>query len=393
MNQHYLRDELYGLVREDPAIFDFLQAGALDGIWYWDLMRSEVEWYSPGFKALFGYDDDEVPNESSWWQDRIHPEDLELALANYTQHCADPNHLYDQVVRYRHKDGTTVWVRCRGLVIRDASGAPKRMLGAHTDVTALKEAELRNAAMVSELERSNAALLDFAHSVAHDFKSSLRGIRHLARWVGEDAGDSLSEAAAQHLQRLEAKVEGLTTHVQGILRFSEVGRCKETVEEVDLRELVLAVGDLVAPPPGFRIQGPSAPTVLFTPRGPFEQVLMNLVGNAVKHHDQPAGHAVVSAVVDGDWLEVSVADDGPGIPASQHEDVFRLFATLDADTDRGGVGLSLVKRLVQSVGGRISLESEPPTGTTFRFTWPRDWRDRWSAGHGSVSHGSSWGGR
>lgn len=132
---HYLEDELYSLVRTDPSIFQFLQGGSLDGIWYWDLESPEHEWMSPEFWELFGYAPDEKKHLASEWQDMIFAEDLQTALDNFTIHCADPDHPYDQVVRYRHKDGSTVWVRCRGLAIRDETGKPVRMLGAHNDLT------------------------------------------------------------------------------------------------------------------------------------------------------------------------------------------------------------------------------------------------------------------
>lgn len=138
--RHYLKDELYALARE-PEIFEFIQAGSLDGIFYWDLENPEHEWMSPRFWEVFGYDPDEKEYLASEWQEMIDPDDLRVALDNFEKHCADPEHPYDQVVRYQHKDGSTVWVRCRGMAIRDETGKPTRFLGAHTDVTALKQAE------------------------------------------------------------------------------------------------------------------------------------------------------------------------------------------------------------------------------------------------------------
>ena len=126
-------------MRTDPAIFEFLQEGSLDGIWYWDIQNPHEEWLSPRFKEVFGYAEDEIPSTSDWWQANIFPEDLPIAVETFEAHCADPTHAYDQIVRYRHKDGSTVWVRCRGIAIRDDTGNPTRMLGAHTDLTELME--------------------------------------------------------------------------------------------------------------------------------------------------------------------------------------------------------------------------------------------------------------
>ena len=143
MAEHYLKQELYERVQTSPEIFEFLQGGSLDGIWYWDLVNPEHEWMSPRFWEAFGYDPATREHRSAEWQEMVHPEDLRVAIENFEKHCADPSHPYDQVVRYRHRDGSTVWVRCRGLAIRDESGRAIRMLGAHTDVTREKRAQER----------------------------------------------------------------------------------------------------------------------------------------------------------------------------------------------------------------------------------------------------------
>ena len=142
-NQHYLKNELYELIKNDDAIFEFLQFASLDGMWYWDLENPEHEWMNAKFWTTLGYDPADMPHRADAWQDIINPDDLQLALDNFNEHCADPNHPYDQIVRYQHKDGSTVWIRCRGLAIRDENGTPMRMLGAHNDITKFKEAELR----------------------------------------------------------------------------------------------------------------------------------------------------------------------------------------------------------------------------------------------------------
>jgi len=132
---NYLKEELYQLIKSEDTIFNFLQDAALDGLWYWDLENFEDEWMNQKFWDVLGYDAAKMPHKASAWMDIINQDDLELAKTNMAMHLADPNYPYDQVVRYRHELGHTVWIRCRGLAIRDKDGTPKRMLGAHNDVT------------------------------------------------------------------------------------------------------------------------------------------------------------------------------------------------------------------------------------------------------------------
>lgn len=137
----YLKEELYRLIQTDESIFDFIQNSSLDGLWYWDLENMENEWMSAKFWTVLGYNSDEMPHKSAAWQGIINEDDLKLASENFTRHCDNPNYPYDQIVRYRHKNGSTKWIRCRGLAIRDNTGKPIRMLGAHQDVTELKRIE------------------------------------------------------------------------------------------------------------------------------------------------------------------------------------------------------------------------------------------------------------
>ncbi len=136
---HYLKQELNDRFRSDPQLLDWLESGSLDGMWFWDLEHPEHEWFSLKFKQLFGYGEEEVPHSSEWWQNNIFPEDLPSVLDNFKKHCQDPGYAFDQIVRYRHKNGSTVWVRCRGKALFDQQGKPVRMLGAHSDITSLME--------------------------------------------------------------------------------------------------------------------------------------------------------------------------------------------------------------------------------------------------------------
>ncbi len=141
MSENYLKKELYQRVTEDSEIFDFLQESALDGVWYWDLEDQKHEWLSPNFWETLGYDPKEKKHLASEWQSIIHKEDFKLVEENFERHLKDPNHPFDQVVRYYHRNGNTLWIRCRGFAIRDSAGQPTRMLGLHMDVTKMMRSQ------------------------------------------------------------------------------------------------------------------------------------------------------------------------------------------------------------------------------------------------------------
>ncbi len=139
--EHYLKKELYELVKHDERIFDFIQESSLDGLWYRDLEKPENEWMNNRFWTTLGYEPMEMPHLTNTWQEIIYQDDLKIALDNFEKHISNPDHPYDQVVRYHHKNGSTVWIRRRGMAIRDNQGKPVRMLGAHHNITALKQKE------------------------------------------------------------------------------------------------------------------------------------------------------------------------------------------------------------------------------------------------------------
>jgi histidinol-phosphatase (PHP family) len=153
MGINYLKEELYTLVKRESKIFDFIQKSALDGMWYWDLEKKANEWLSPEFWETLGYDYKDKIHSPSAWQEIIFKEDLPEVIKNFNLHCKDPKHPFDQVVRYKHKNNSTVWIRCRGLAIRDREGKAIRMLGAHVDITEQKKVEEKIKKISSEYEK------------------------------------------------------------------------------------------------------------------------------------------------------------------------------------------------------------------------------------------------
>jgi signal transduction histidine kinase len=243
----------------------------------------------------------------------------------------------------------------------------------------------------AELQRSNEALDEFAHVVSHDLKAPLRSIANHAAWLAEDLGPALSGESRRHLERVTDRVERMRAMIQGLLEYARAGRVRAQPEPVDVGELLESVVQLLDPPPGVRIQiEPGMPT-LRTERAPLQQVFLNLIGNAVAHSGGRAGLIRVSGRDAGELHEFAVADDGPGIPLHLQPRIWTLFQTLprDGTSEGSGIGLAVVRKLVELRGGTIEVASREGEGATFRFTWPKAAESRGSDGTAGRARAAS----
>jgi light-regulated signal transduction histidine kinase (bacteriophytochrome) len=225
----------------------------------------------------------------------------------------------------------------------------------------------------TRLEQSNRELDQFAYIASHDLKAPLRGIANLAQWIEEDLGDRVTGESREHMKLLKGRVHRMDALIEGILAYSRAGRVREKMDHVDTNALVTEIVELLAPAPGVHIVVEPPMPALLTERIPLQQVFMNLIGNAIKYADRSDVRVVVRGGDDGDFVRFAVADNGPGIEHQFHEKIWQIFQTLaPRDQVEGtGIGLSVVRKLVETRGGRAWLESEPGRGSTFYFTWPR----------------------
>jgi PAS domain S-box-containing protein len=224
-----------------------------------------------------------------------------------------------------------------------------------------------------ELARSNRELDQFAYVASHDLKAPLRGIAQLATWISEDGGEQLSPKVQAHLTRLHNRVRRMSNLLDDLLTFSRAGRIHHQPEQVETAALLRDIVETLSPPAGFTIEICEPLPVLHTERIPLEIVLRNLIGNAIKHHDRADGRVTISAQEAETWHEFAVTDDGPGIDPQFHERIFEMFETLQPrdKVEGSGMGLAIVRRIVESRGGVITLVSAPGEGATFCFTWPK----------------------
>jgi signal transduction histidine kinase len=221
------------------------------------------------------------------------------------------------------------------------------------------------------LNERNQELDQFTYIVSHDLKAPLRGIANLSEWIEEDLEDKLDEDASKNMSLLRNRVQRMNSFIDGLLEYSRVGKYQETKTTVDLQKLLYDIIDSLAPAPSFKIDIQSKMPVIQTEVLPLQQVFSNLISNSIKHHHRDRGTITINAVEQGKYYQFSVADDGIGIALEDQAKIFTIFQTLAAkDTkENTGIGLSIVKKIVENQGGKIWLESALNQGTTFYFTW------------------------
>lgn len=249
------------------------------------------------------------------------------------------------------------------------------LLVAFENITEHKEAENALKRAHEELKRSNDALDEFAYVASHDLKAPLRDVDNLATWIAEDCEKVLPRKSQKHLLTLVARVRRMEALLDDLLDYSRAGRLLQPTSEYDVTSVVEEAQKLSSVPEGMVIDVASPSVLVSAPREPLAQILRNLIGNAVKHHDRPTGTIRIGWLEKGERVEFEVADDGPGISPEFHERIFQMFQTLRPrdEVEGTGMGLALVKKLVEAYGGTVSVDSDG-RGTTFRFTWPKAWR-------------------
>jgi PAS domain S-box-containing protein len=352
------------------------------GMWFWDLVEDKLVW-TDYCKRLFGFSSDLEINYDLFLN-ALHPQDRDRTHAAVQQAIAEQK---EYSVEYRSVwgDGSIHWLLAQGRAFYNGQNQPIRMMGIVQDITTRKLAEVVLQEQTLELSKMNSQLIQttalvnqrnqeldqFAHIISHDLKAPLRAISNLSNWIQEDLGDQVPPETQEHLELLGSRVARMDGLISGLLAYARIGYQETSRETFDLNELLLEIVDSLDIPSEFTVLFPPTLTVNVN-RLLLNQVFTNFLSNAVKHHNRPNGQIQITAQIDEQEYKFSVADNGPGISPKHHSRIFDIFHTLQAEEKEGstGVGLAIIKKIIERVGGKIWLESEEGQGTTFYFTWP-----------------------
>ncbi len=336
----------------------------------------------PYWRTYTGQSEAEV---KGWgWLAAVHPDDRDRTTNAWNQ-ALQTKSLYDTEYRIRATDGSYRYFAVRGVPVITNDGTIREWVGVCTDIQERKTTEAALNSRASELayltatltktntalEKRNQELDQFAYVTSHDLKAPLRAIANLSQWIEEDINDVLTDETRHQMDLLRGRVHRMEALINGLLQFSRSGRLSTDKSSVSVASILAEILDSLAPPESFTVEiAPNMPT-LVTERLPLEQVFSNLISNAIKHHPRFDGKVQISCQDLGSAYEFAVSDDGKGIAPEYHEKIFGIFQTLEARdrTENTGIGLAIVKKIVENQGGKIKIESNEGKGAKFSFSW------------------------
>lgn len=272
------------------------------------------------------------------------------------------------------KEGNIIYVSISYSPIKNRKGKIVGVSGIARDITHRKMAEKEQDRLINKLEITNKELESFAYITSHDLKAPLRAIGSLADWIYSDYIELLDENGKQNLSLLKGRVARMHDLINGILLYSRIGRVKDKRELIDINAYVEDVCKLIEIPENIEVRIENELPTLFFYKAHIIQLFENLLSNAIKFCDKERGVIKIGVIDLPHFWKLYVSDNGIGIDPKYHTKIFEIFQTLQRkdDEESTGVGLSIVKKIVESAGGHIWVESELGEGTTFFFTLPKN---------------------
>ncbi|WP_281225645.1 PAS domain S-box protein [Flavobacterium aquiphilum] len=326
--------------------------------------EGRLEWVNSSFVVMSGYEVEELiglkPGKLLQGKES-NPE----TVIYLSQQIKKGEPFSCEIINYS-KTGKKYWVKIQGQALYNEWGEICRYFAIEEDITARKILEEQKEQLLASLEKSNNDLEEYAQIVSHDLKSPLRSINSLIYWIKEEDGANLREQSIQYLDMIEGKIEKMDRLIEGILTYSKINNENtEILQPVNTQEVVRNIINTIDIPKNVKIVTSDKMPVIKADKFRIQQLFQNLIGNAVSYSDKPQGLVEVNVEESESHYVFSVKDNGPGIAEEHFEKIFKTFQSLGSNEKSTGLGLSIVKKIVDYYKGKIWIESELGNSTIF----------------------------
>lgn len=379
-----IRKQAEAQIRQSNERFEIITRATNDAIWDYDVEKDKLFW-GQGFQALFGYNLKMINPSFQFLISRIHPEDRSWVLERIQEYMsgARTTSVWEEEYRFLKADGNYAYVVDKAVFIKNEQNRVVRALGAMSDISQRKEFEVSLKTLNEELEKnikelavSNQELEQFAYVASHDLQEPLRMVSGFLTQLEKKYSSNLDERALQYIHFATDGAKRMRQIILDLLDFSRVGKHKEKLTVVNVNQLVeetIVLHRNLIEEKQAEIRYEKLP-VIISYRSPLLQVIQNLLVNALKYSKADGIPKITISAIDKDvnWTLV-IDDNGIGIPQEYHDRIFIIFQRLHKRTEYSGtgIGLAIVKKIVDNLGGRIRVESEPGVGSTFYVTLPK----------------------
>ncbi len=276
------------------------------------------------------------------------------------------SHSYE--LKVKNKEGLVRHWLISGAPNYNLNGEVVGSIGVHLDITDLKSLQIQKEKLLNQLEKSNDELQEYAHIVSHDLKSPLRSIDALVNWIKEDNKDKLDAASMQNFELIETTLEKMEQLISDVLLYSSMGSKTLEKENVDLNSVVDELQKILFIPEHISINILNSLPKIKGDKTKLQQLFQNLISNAVKFNNKEQGIIEIDVLDKKSFYQFSIKDNGIGIEKKYHDKIFKIFHSLNKSKESTGIGLSIVKKIIDLYKGEIWIDSEADKGTTFHFT-------------------------
>jgi light-regulated signal transduction histidine kinase (bacteriophytochrome) len=269
-----------------------------------------------------------------------------------------------EIINYS-KNGDKYWVNINGQALYNKNGEVIKYFAIEEDISQRKEFEVQREFLVDSLAKSNKELEEYAAIVSHDLKSPLRSIHSLISWIKVDNDKEFNNKTFQYLSMVQDKVEKMDHLIEGILTYAKIDKVDKVVENVNTQEIVQNIIKIIHVESHVEVKIKNSLPTINADRFRIQQLFQNLISNAVNYNDKPSGFVHIYCEETPDDYIFSIEDNGPGIAKKNQEKIFKIFQSLETTDKSTGLGLSIVKKIVETYNGEIWIESKMDKGTTF----------------------------